>query len=93
MNENEQVWTTKDGRKVMIKDMDDAHLRNTIFYLNKRYGAYWDGPMPGPCDGDPNVEVAPAALDPGVLLGGPHVYWPIYDALRREAQRRQLAWI
>lgn len=29
------VWTTKDGRKIRIKDMTHDHLLNTITYLRK----------------------------------------------------------
>jgi hypothetical protein len=32
------VWTTAEGDRVCVGDMSDAHLRNCIFYLNKRYG-------------------------------------------------------
>jgi hypothetical protein len=29
------VWRTKDGREIHISDMIDAHLLNTITYLQK----------------------------------------------------------
>ena len=29
------VWTTKDGRKVPVREMTDSHLENTIKYLER----------------------------------------------------------
>lgn len=35
-----QVWVTRDGRSVRVDAMDDAHLLNTIVYLNRRASRY-----------------------------------------------------
>jgi hypothetical protein len=35
---NIQLWTMMTGEQVRVVDMTDAHLRNTIFYMNKRFG-------------------------------------------------------
>ena len=30
-----EMWTTRDGRRLHIKDMDAGHLINTIFYIRR----------------------------------------------------------
>jgi len=33
----DDVWRTKDGREIPIKQMDDGHLMNAIEMLNKSF--------------------------------------------------------
>ncbi len=35
----EDVWETRDGRRVHIVEMTDKHLVNTLLYLKRRYKA------------------------------------------------------
>lgn len=81
--ENIQVWTTIDGRRIRIVDMTDDHLRNCIFYLNKQFGREW-GPW---------IHTYQPDIVQFYLKGNPADEWPIYDVMRREAQRRNLSWI
>lgn len=30
------IWTTKDGRKIAVKDMTTSHIKNTILFLEER---------------------------------------------------------
>lgn len=36
MDTRNQVWTTKDGQKVKVRDMTDSHLTNTLKFLARR---------------------------------------------------------
>lgn len=88
-NEDQHVWTTQEGVGVRVCDMTDEHLRNCIFYLNKQYGALWDKHN--------NLVrvghfVRAANATDTYLRGTPGDIWPIYDAMRREADRRRLRW-
>jgi hypothetical protein len=40
-------WTTKDKRKVLIKEMTDSHIRNTIDYLIRTAGNAMDKELYG----------------------------------------------
>ena len=32
---NERIWTTREGKRIKIKDMEDAHLLNSIRMINR----------------------------------------------------------
>jgi len=34
------IWTTRMGEEVLIKDMEDSHVKNTIIYISKRQDEY-----------------------------------------------------
>jgi hypothetical protein len=65
------TWTTEDKRVIPVTEMDSDHLRNAIFYLNKRFGQL-------------------SEYYPGQTISE---VWPIYDDLRREANKRNLSWM
>jgi hypothetical protein len=84
---NTKIWTTRDGRQVRIVDMTDDHLRNTIFYLNRRNGELM---------GEFGFDEHPYYGFPvGIIRRyspNPTDRWPIYADLLREAERRKLTW-
>jgi hypothetical protein len=77
--ENTQIWTTADGRKIRIIDMDDNHLRNTIIYMAKYHGY--------------SSFAISSKHNNTWLSDSPSTTFPYYDAMRREANRRKLPWI
>lgn len=40
---NHKTWTMRDGTQVLIKDMSDRHLINTIKMLRRNVGLYKSG--------------------------------------------------
>jgi hypothetical protein len=82
---NKKVWVTRDGRSIRIVDMTDDHLRNTIFFLNRRTGQVSGG-------GIPFMHINKQGQVIGLGETTPALLWPIYDDLIREADRRKLSW-
>lgn len=87
----QRVWTTKDGRKIKVGDMEDGHLVNTIRMLRRKYVtvdeflsacAYASSPMAG--------DMASMAVEQEIATMS-IMPW-IFDDLVAEAARRGLAW-
>lgn len=75
------IWMAKNGEEIALVDLTNAHLRNIIFYLNKRFGQIKQGRD----NSDMNCST--------IMDNTPNDFWPIYDYLRKEANRRKLTWI
>lgn len=80
MKKSFTTWRTRDGRRIKVKKMEDAHLANTINYLKRRIasGEYkepleihtcpvWDIDD-GPCYGCENDEIVRADLEQWVVV-------------------------
>jgi hypothetical protein len=83
-----QLWKTKDGRLLYLKEMDDAHLLNTIRLLERTYETYFLLV----CDEKTKQYMPPdvRARTLERLLGGPQEIWPTYAPLLRHAAKRAL---
>jgi len=42
-HDRESTWRTADGRRVMVKDMEDSHLINVINWISDNQRSYPDG--------------------------------------------------
>lgn len=80
----DEVWTTYKGRQVRVEDMTDDHLRNTIFFLQRRLG-FRIGRYVG--------KYGPSNKNLKELLHHTPEPVDVYNALRMEANRRGLPWI
>lgn len=86
----EPAWTTKDGRGIPVRLMDNGHLLNTIRMLERaaeaKVQAFMDCPMP-------NGDMAVMAWEQefGVMCDAEvEDFFPIYKHLIAEAARRRL---
>lgn len=88
-------WTTRDGRKVRICDMDDGHLINTIAMLQRAAEAERinNSVYYAVCAG-PTADMASLAFDQecDAIWGSEWKDWvpEIYDNLVADAERRGL---
>lgn len=35
------IWITKDGREIKLRDLDDSHLNNLVWFLNRRKNFFY----------------------------------------------------
>lgn len=73
---NHEIWTTLSNEKFKIVDMTDNHLRNTIFYLQRRAMQL---------DMQDWSKSPSLGVDPGKRF-------PIFYNMLHEANRRNLKW-
>jgi hypothetical protein len=87
----QRIWTTKDGRKMFVGEMEDSHLVNTLRMLRRKFVtvdefliacAYASSPMTG--------EMAAMAVEQEIATM--QIMPLIFDDLVTEAERRGLAW-
>ena len=88
--EGPSTWTTKDGTKISIPQLEDSHLMNIIRLLERQYAltisAYLCGPEPS---GDMAQDCFDREFDT-LNEGGPSALNPQYDELIEEADKRGL---
>lgn len=86
---NERVWKTKDGRKVRVCDMDDAHLINTIRYMDRRLEAMkWE--MEYPNFPNPREQEIAVRRFNDFMTAKPEYVWSFYLDMKVEAAKRGL---
>ena len=84
-----KLWRCKDGRKVRICDMGDGHLANSIAML-ERQAEVEKSQLPYPCfNGEMAQYYAEQDWD-RAMASGPEYFYPIYDDLMQEMERRQI---
>lgn len=88
---NTKIWTTKDGREIPIKDMEDSHLLSTIKMLDRAHLArIWE------CCRAQSFFQGDMAIfsmeqeESRMANLGPSYNWPIYADLVEEAEDRGL---
>lgn len=95
--EESKTWTTKEGKKIKIKDMEDSHLLNTIAMLERLLkqkeaqaitDGYW---MLGFLNGEMALESVENNLNHLEEEGLDIIdEFPIYEHLQNEAIKRGL---
>lgn len=87
---NMKMWTCKDGRKVRVKDMDDKHLENTIKFLRRQHQEIVFGTSYPSFNGEMAQYYAEQEFD-RLCESRPEDFWPIYEDMMQEADKRHLA--
>jgi hypothetical protein len=86
--DRDEIWTTRDGRRVLVMDMSDEHLMNTIRMLERNYAGILQTYLRGP---EPHGEMAQDAFESELMHltnEGPASIAPIYDRMCEEADQR-----
>lgn len=93
MRKQRSFWTTRDGSRIRICDMTDAHLANTIAMLERATERqdHAFAMAPNPFHGDIAFDMMESAQD-AILEGeaetDPSELYPIYENLCAERDRR-----
>ena len=94
------TWRTRDGREILIAEMGDAHLVNTIKLLRRRADAFR---MAGAVQMWAYAEDAPDGAAAAAEMGAEHLlewadddevvaeFVPSFPVLLKEAERRGIA--
>lgn len=92
------TWRTRDGEEVAVRDLEDSHLKNVAWLLQRRAAAYkvalWFDTM-GYSESAPDGAAMAAESEAEALDEmDPHevalMTWPVYGEVVREAERRGL---
>jgi hypothetical protein len=84
------TWTTKDGRVLLISEMEDSHLLNAIHLMERVWAAYVLQYVAGP---QPSGDLAQEAFDmefDRLSEGGPGIVNEKYGLLVQESDRRMI---
>jgi hypothetical protein len=83
------VWITKDGRRIPVKEMSDEHIVNTIRMLRRKGGVTVDEFL-GMCVAVASVNGEMAQYAAEGEIADARVLPPVFDALLDEASARGL---
>lgn len=84
------LWTCKDGSKIRVCDMDYTHLLNSIKLLERAHTRYLEDSFSfsSLVTGEMASHAAELDID-YAMQEGPSYYFPIYENLKLELERRK----